>query len=165
MKDQTYLSFFHGLFKKILLIIIGSGLISNAMYLYGLSYYEGFIESLGFEYNFFPINWNDSLLWTYFASREIGSTTISYWTNFTIPIIFLSFIVIYFIARLWIVITQIDEKNRNVKRINSTKFARYLISKRKRHPKVFNKVYAPLRWFLIVESSVIAFFASLEFTY
>lgn len=71
----------HQILKKLLLVIIGSGLLTNALYILGLAYYEGYIVGLGFDYNLFPIDWNDALLWTYAASRELGISTIILWTT------------------------------------------------------------------------------------
>lgn len=40
--------------KKVLLIALGSGQLSNALFIYGLAYYQGYIEAFGFEYQLFP---------------------------------------------------------------------------------------------------------------
>lgn len=159
MKDFTFENTLQKVLKKILLVIIGSGLITNALYIYGLAYYEGYIENLGFEYNFFPVKWEDTLLWTYFASRELGASTVGFWAKITGPVLLLILVVSYFIARLWMAISS-SESSRN-KRVNrSTLLARFLVKQRKNYPKLFNIVYPPVRWFLIMEQSIWAFLAS-----
>ncbi|MBF4236949.1 hypothetical protein EAY82_20770, partial [Vibrio anguillarum] len=60
------------IFKRVLLIFAGSGLLTNAMYVYGLGYYQGYVEAFGFEYAFFAIDWANAIVWTYYASRELG---------------------------------------------------------------------------------------------
>ena len=47
--ESTLLKFL----KKLLLIVIGSGLVTNALYIYGLAFYQGHIARVGFEYAFF----------------------------------------------------------------------------------------------------------------
>jgi len=159
VKDFAFENTLQKILKKILLVIIGSGLITNALYIYGLAYYEGYIENLGFEYNFFPVKWEDTLLWTYFASRELGASTVGFWTKITGPVLLLILVVSYFIARLWMAINSIDS-NKNKRKNKSTSLARFLVRCRKRHPKIFKVAYAPVRWLLIMEQSIWAFFAS-----
>lgn len=159
MKDFTFENTLQKVLKKVLLVIIGSGLITNALYIYGLAYYEGYLENLGFEYNFFPVKWEDTLLWTYFASRELGASTVGFWAKITGPVLLLILVVSYFIARLWMAINS-SESNKN-KRVNrNTLLARTLVKCRKSHPKIFKVVYPPVRWLLIMEQSVWAFLAS-----
>lgn len=159
MKDFTFEDTLQKVLKKILLVIIGSGLITNALYIYGLAYYEGYIENLGFEYNFFPVKWEDTLLWTYFASRELGASTVGFWAKITGPVLLLILVVSYFIARLWMAISS-SESSRNKKVNRCTLLARFLVKQRKNYSKLFNIVYPPVRWFLIMEQSIWAFLAS-----
>lgn len=156
MKDSAFENTVQKILKKLLLVFIGSGLITNALYIYGLAYYEGYIESIGFEYNLFPVKWEETLIWTYFASRELGASTVNFWTKITGPIILLLFVVIYFVARLWMAISA-QEPSRNKK---STFIARILVRIRRSYPKIFGVAYPAVRWFLIMEQSVWAFFAS-----
>lgn len=159
MKDFAFENTLQKILKKILLVLIGSGLITNALYIYGLAYYEGYIENLGFEYNFFPVKWEDTLLWTYFASRELGASTVGFWTKITGSVLLLVVVVSYFIARLWMAINSSDSNKR--KRNNkSTSLARFLVKRRKSYPKFFKVAYPPLRWFLVMEQSIWAFLAS-----
>ena len=134
-------------------------MITNALYIYGLSYYEGYIESLGFEYDFFPVKWEETLLWTYVASRELGASTASFWAKITGSVVLLILMSVYFVARVWMAISA-QETNRNSKVIKSTFFARFLVMRRRGHPKLFKIVYRPIRWFLIMEQSIWAFLAS-----
>ena len=159
MKDFAFENTLQKILKKILLVIIGSGLITNALYIYGLAYYEGYIENLGFEYNFFPVKWEETLLWTYFASRELGASTVNFWTKITGPVLLLVLVSSYFIARLWMAIS-ISESNRNRKVKKNTRLARFLVKHRAGNPRAFKIIYPPVRWFLIMEQSVWAFLAS-----
>ncbi|WP_419239067.1 hypothetical protein ACN08P_22850 [Photobacterium leiognathi subsp. mandapamensis] len=68
MKPEVFASI-----KAVLLAIFGTGLFAKAIQLYGLGYYEGFIEGHGFEYYLFPIDWDDTALWAYFASQDLGT--------------------------------------------------------------------------------------------
>ncbi|PSV27265.1 MULTISPECIES: hypothetical protein [unclassified Photobacterium] len=68
MKPEAFASI-----KAVLLAILGTGLFAKAIQLYGLGYYEGFIEGHGFEYYLFPIEWEDTALWAYFASQDLGT--------------------------------------------------------------------------------------------
>lgn len=159
MKDFAFENTLQKTLKKVLLVIIGSGLITNALYIYGLAYYEGYIESLGFEYNFFPVKWEDTLLWTYFASRELGASTVGFWTKITGPVLLLILVVSYFIARLWMAINSLGSK-KNQKNNKNTSLARFLVKRRKSRPKFFKVAYPPVRWLLIMEQSIWAFLAS-----
>ena len=159
MKDLTFDNTLQKILKKLLLVIVGSGLVSNALYIYGLAYYEGYIENLGFEYSFFPVKWEETLLWTYFASREIGASTVSIWTKITGPIVLLILAVVYFIARMWMAINASGSNQNNVDK-KSTLFARFLVKCRKSYPRAFKLLYPSVKWFLIMEQSIWAFFAS-----
>ena len=145
--------------KKILLIVIGSGLLTNALYIYGLAYYEGYLTSLGFEYSFFPLKWEETLLWTYFASREFGASTVIFWTQLTSPIWLLIIVSSYFIARLWMAISAKEPPSKN--NIRKDKFiVKILVQWRKKTPRLFKSIYPSLKWLLIMEQSVWAFLAS-----
>lgn len=159
MKDFAFDNTLQKILKKVLLVVIGSGLITNALYIYGLAYYEGYIESLGFEYKFFPVKWEDTLLWTYFASRELGASTVGFWTKITGPVLLLISVVSYFIARLWMAINSLDSNKRKRKN-KGTSLARFLVKRRKIYPKFFKVAYPPVRWFLVMEQSIWAFLAS-----
>ena len=159
MKELAFENTLQRILKKIILVVIGSGLITNALYIYGLAYYEGYIENLGFEYHFFPVKWEETLLWTYFASREIGASTVSFWTKITGPVALLILVVSSFIARLWMAINTSDKNRKN--RINKNNIlARFLVRCRKRYPRLFKLAYPPVRWLLIMEQSLWAFLAS-----
>lgn len=159
MRDIVVEKALQKILKKLLLVVIGSGLITNALYIYGLSYYQGYINNLGFDYNFFPVEWKDALLWTYFASRELGASTVSFWTKITGPVVLLILVVSYFIARMWMAISASEQK-RGVRRKKNITFARYLVRVRKNNPRFFGITYPPIRWLLIMEQSVWAFLAS-----
>jgi len=156
----------HQILKKLLLVIIGSGLLSNAFYILGLAYYEGYIEGMGFNYNLFPIDWNDTLLWTYSASRELGVSTINIWTTLTGPAILVILITVYALARIWMSLSE-SSKNEKPKEPRKTRrLFKILIASRRAHPKTFKVLYPPLKWLhilLITEQSLWAFVASYFF--
>lgn len=54
-------------------------LVLNAIYIYGLSFYQGYIEELGFEYALFPIEWSDTSFWSYQASWYFGIEIVESW--------------------------------------------------------------------------------------
>lgn len=162
MKALIFENALQRILKKLLLVVMGSGLIGNALYIYGLAYYEGYIESLGFEYNFFPIKWEETPLWTYFASRELGASTVIFWTKITIPVIVLILVMVYFIARIWMAINS-NESPKNPNPRKNTTLARFLVRRRRASRKIFNVIYPPIRWLLIMEQSVWAFLASYFF--
>jgi len=153
------------LLKRFMLLVIGSSLLSNALYIYGLSYYEGFIERLGFEYYLFPIAWNDALLWTYTASRDLGEDSIVALGK-TSPYIFLSLLpAFYFIARLWMHLSSSKAPGGSGRRQRAFnyKLAKKIHRVREDRVWIYRTLYVPLRWFLMKEQSFIAFFASYFF--
>ena len=60
------------LVRKMIVLLVGSGIFLNASYIYGWGFYTGYLEQFGFEYSFFPIEWNKSNFWAYYASRALG---------------------------------------------------------------------------------------------
>ena len=89
------------LLKRFMLVVIGSGLLSNALYIHGLSYYEGYIDRFGFEYGFFPLPSSDVLFWTYSASRELGASSIIAITKLKLPIFLTILGAVYLLSRIW----------------------------------------------------------------
>ncbi|AZZ98794.1 hypothetical protein [Pseudoalteromonas sp. R3] len=150
---------YQNILKKILLVFIGSGLITNALYIYGLAYYEGYIENLGFEFGFFPIKWNDTLIWTYVASREIGANTVNFWTKLTGPAVLFILVATYFIARAWMTLNALEARRKKESPYRSG-LARILVPIRKRYPRAFGLIYPPVKWLLIMEQSIWAFLVS-----
>jgi len=148
------------LLKKVLLIAIGSGLISNALFIYGLAYYQGYIETFGFEYALFPTDWNGALLWTYVASREIGISTVNLWTDMGASSLLVIAFSFYMLARIWMASNRPLNKAGTLKRIPKRDFANLLISLRRRSPKVFKVLFPPLKWLFNTEQSLWAFVAS-----
>jgi hypothetical protein len=142
--------------KKILLVVLGSGLIGNALYVYGLSYYEGYIERLGFEYLLFPIEWSDAPLWAYFASREFGVSTVNLWVKFAGINVALIMLVTYVVARLWMAVNEQGDNDRRPASGTRRGGLRFLVKFRRKFPKVFRVV----QWLLIKEQSFWAFAAS-----
>ncbi|GAB2597755.1 hypothetical protein [Nitrincola alkalisediminis] len=89
------------LLKRLMLVVIGSGLLGNALYIHGLSYYEGYIDRFGFEYGFFPLPSSDVLFWTYSASRELGASSIIAIAKFKLPIFLTILGSVYLLSRIW----------------------------------------------------------------
>ena len=148
------------LLKKLLLIVIGSGLVTNALYIYGLAFYQGHIARMGFEYAFFPIDWEDSLFWTYLASRELGMSTVNIWTKMGLPGILGFMFAIYMTARIWMAINANDATQSRVQKKKSLAFSRFLVKIRKWYPKRFKALFPVLRWLFNTEQSLWAFVAS-----
>ncbi|MBB1273656.1 hypothetical protein [Psychromonas sp. SR45-3] len=150
--------------KKFLLVAIGSGLLSNALYIHGLAYYEGYIDRLGFEYDFFPLPSSDVLFWTYYASRELGASSIVAITKFKLPIIFIVVGVVYFLSRVWMESSKKRVTNPIKKaRKNNIKLFKKIYKFRAGHKAIFYSVYIPIRWLILKEQSLMAFIASYFF--
>ncbi|MDO3383766.1 hypothetical protein [Gilvimarinus algae] len=159
MSDITIDNTLQKVLKKILLIIIGSGLVTNALYLYGKAYYEGYIGSLGFEYILFPVKWEETLLWAYFASIDIGVSTVGFWSKLTVPILCLALIIFYLVALALVSIgSQRSKKVRPYKKY--TGFSRFLVRCRRANPIIFNTIYWPLSWLFMKRQSLWAFISS-----
>lgn len=140
--------------KKAFLVFLGTGLIGNALYIYGLAYYEGYLEGVGLDALLFPIEWAEARLWTYFASRELGVSTVNVWVKFTWHIILIMMLVIYVIARLWVALNGASRLRRpravRIKRLRKI----VLVGKR------FPVSYKVIKWLVIREQAFFAFFAS-----
>ena len=63
------------IFKKIMLLVMSSSVVTSALSVHGLAYYQGYITAMGFPTALFPLEWNDAFMWTYHASRELGAST------------------------------------------------------------------------------------------
>lgn len=150
--------------KKFLLVAIGSGLLSNALYIHGLAYYEGYIDRLGFEYDFFPLPSSDVLFWTYYASRELGASSIVAITQFKLPIIIIVLGIVYFLSRVWMESSK-KRTTGPVKapRKNNIKLFKKIYKFRSDHKFIFYSVYIPIRWLILKEQSLMAFIASYFF--
>lgn len=148
-----------------MLLAIGSGLLGNALYIYGMGYYQGYVEALGFEYNLFPIEWKDTLLWTYAASRELGVSSIEMMNKFTSSALLVLLISVYLIARVWMQISKIQPDNGQGKAKHTIKFklAKRVYTLRNNYIWIYRLIYVPFRWLLIKEQSFIAFAASYFF--
>ena len=156
------------IFKRALLIVAGSGILTNAMYIYGLGYYQGYIEAFSFEYAFFSINWSDAIVWTYYASRELGANLIVSMGSHPF-ILLVSLPVVYIFARVWASLSTIEEKTTSsLPGPNGLKGYRrkrmFLILKRK-YPKTYKCLYVPLAWLFAKEQAFFAFLASYFFLF
>lgn len=165
MESANIEDVFLKILKRLILLAIGSGLLGNALYIYGLGYYQGYVEALGFEYNLFPIEWKDTLLWTYAASRELGASSIELINQFSSSAVLILLLSVYLIARIWMQISKVQPDNGQEK-INKTinfKLAKRINKIRAKHIWSYRLLYVPFRWFLIKEQSFIAFAASYFF--
>ncbi|MBH0043319.1 hypothetical protein [Pseudoalteromonas sp. SWXJZ10B] len=150
--------------KKLLLVIIGSGLLSNALYIHGLAYYEGYINRLGFEYDFFPLPSTEVLFWTYYASRELGASSIEVITNFKLQILLILFGSVYLLSRIWVETSKKKVNNQlKARKKNNIKLFKKIYHYKVKHKLIFYSVYIPIRWLILKEQSLIAFFASYFF--
>lgn len=111
------------IFKRVLLILAGSGLLTNAMYVYGLGYYQGYVEAFGFEYAFFSIEWANAIVWTYYASRELGVNLIIVMGTYPHAILII-LPTVYLFARVWSSLTTENARS-NVQVTNANVLKRY----------------------------------------
>jgi len=150
--------------KRFMLIIIGSGLLSNALYIHGLAYYEGFIDRLGFEYEFFPLPSSDVLFWTYSASRELGASSIIAITEFKQPILLTILGCVYLLSRIWIESSNQSNKTKiAAPKKHKIKLFKKIYNFKLKHKIIFYTVYIPLRWLILKEQSLMAFVTSYFF--
>lgn len=149
-------AFLNQLFKKILLVVLGSGVLVNALYLFGISFYEGLTKGLGFELLIFPVDWTDGRLWAYVASREIGVSAVTVWVKLTINYILFLMLVCYVAVRVWLKIKEngVGSKEGRIRWHKRTlkSVARF----KKRNPRVFSI----LLWLFIREDALWAFVAA-----
>jgi len=57
---------------RIAYFLFGSGVLAHAAFVYGQSYYQGFISIFGFDYKLFPISNFDSYIWAYNSSLVLS---------------------------------------------------------------------------------------------
>lgn len=140
--------------KRVVLVVLGTGIIGNALYIYGLAYYEGYLERIGLDTLLFPVEWSEARLWTYFASRELGVSTVNIWVKFTGSFILIIMLVIYVTVRLWVAVNKSPKRHRP----GSTKIRklRRLVSLGRKFP----LSYKFMKWLVIKEQAFFAFFAS-----
>ncbi|WP_139139768.1 hypothetical protein [Pseudomonas sp. NBRC 111139] len=142
--------------KKVLVVVLGSGVLVNALYLFGMSYYEGFIKALGFELLMFPIAWSDGRLWTYIASREIGLSAVSVWVELTGPYVLLLMAVCYATTRIWLKAKKRSTINAGNPTGRRRKFLKSVAYQKKKHPIIFAK----LLWFVRTDDAFWAFISA-----
>lgn len=167
MEASNFEVVFLKILKRLMLVAIGSGLLGNSLYIYGLGYYQGYIESLGFEYNLFPVEWSDTLLWTYAASRELGVSSIGLISKFTSPALLILLASFYLIARIWMQLSKVQPSGKvhSVRNKINFKLAKKIFFFKKKHIWAYRIIYLPFRWLLIKEQSFIAFAASYFFMF
>lgn len=165
MESSNFEIIFLKILKRLMLVVVGSGLLGNSLYIYGLGYYQGYISGLGFEYNFFPLEWRDTLLWAYAASRELGASSIGFIGKFTSPVLLIILGSFYLIARIWMELSKVQPSSRSniIKRNINFKLAKKIYCFKKNHVWLYRVIYLPLRWLLIREQSFFAFAASYFF--
>ena len=166
MTSPDFENGFLRILKRLMLVAIGSGLITNALYIYGLAYYEGYLDRIGFEYDLFPISWDNAVIWTYHASRELGVSSIVTLSDFTVELMFIILFSFYFIARVWMELSSNNKltkvKNKPVKN-TSYKLSKKIYHLKTNQPWAYYSIYLPIKWVLVTEKSFIAFAASYFF--
>lgn len=149
------------LLKRFMLVVIGSSLLGNALYIHGLSYYEGYIDRFGFEYGFFPLPSSDVLFWTYSASRELGASSIIAITKFKLSMFLIILGSVYLLSRIWMESSSQSKKTKKLaSRKQNIKLYKKIYRLRESHKVIFYTFYVPLRWLVLKEQSLIAFVAS-----
>ena len=82
-------------FRRIIVWIFASGLFLHAAYVFGLSFYQGFIYELGFELSFFPVTRYGAYLQAYYATLHGSAQFIGavhwYFVLCMVPLLFVSF--------------------------------------------------------------------------
>ncbi|MCS0225702.1 hypothetical protein NDJ09_20545 [Vibrio alginolyticus] len=156
------------IFKRVLLIFAGSGLLTNAMYVYGLGYYQGYVEAFGFEYAFFSIDWANAIVWTYYASRELGVNLIIVMGTYPHAVLVI-FPTVYLFARVWSSLTA-ETTTSNVQATNANGLKNYrskvrYVRFKATHPFLFAYILKPLAWLFAKEQAFFAFLASYFFLF
>ncbi len=90
--------------KLIFIGVSGTGLITNAIYIFGLGYYEGYLKGIGFLFDLFPISTtNGAFMWAYHASRHLAIDIINFISEEATPKIpFYTCLAIFF--SVWIIL-------------------------------------------------------------
>ncbi len=149
------------LLKRFMLVVIGSGLISNALYIHGLAYYEGYIDRFGFEYGLFPLPSSDVLFWTYSASRELGASSIEAITKFKLPLLLMFLSSVYLLSRVWMESSSQGKRSINpAPKKHNIKLYKKIHKFRENYKLAFYVIYVPIRWLILKEQSLMAFVAS-----
>lgn len=106
-KNQSYKTNY---FKLIIVWLFGAGILSNAIYIFGLGYYQGYLKGMGFIYDLFPLTGNEAFMWAYSASRRFAADIIE---NFKPEYIIFSNIGIFSI--IWVILTFLNfEENKYI---------------------------------------------------
>lgn len=149
------------LLKRFMLVVIGSGLLGNALYIHGLAYYEGYVDQFGFDYNLFPIPSSEVLFWTYYASRELGAASIITLMKFKTPLFFTVVASVYLLSRIWMESSNKRKVvNKRPPKKHKIKLYKKIYRFRENHSIIFYTIYVPIRWLILKEQSFIAFIAS-----
>ncbi len=156
------------IFKRFLLILAGSGLLTNAMYVYGLGYYQGYVEAFGFEYAFFSIEWVNAIIWTYYASRELGANLIIIMGTYSHAVLVI-LPTVYLFARVWVSLTT-ENVISNVQATNTYILKNYRSKVRyvrfiDKYRFLFTYILKPLAWLFAKEQAFFAFLASYFFIF
>lgn len=144
--------------KRGMILVVTSGLITNAIYIYGIGFYQGYISRLGFDYTLFSIEWSDAILWTYKASQDVGLESINLLNLFGVKIYVIGGVLSYIIIRVWIALSPLEK---NKKQVDKYEMKRWLVRIRNRWPRVFSII----KFIAIKESALFAFFASYFFIF
>ncbi|EHS7465981.1 hypothetical protein VCSRO70_3446 [Vibrio cholerae] len=156
------------IFKRILLILAGSGMLTNALYVYGLGYYQGYVKAFGFEYAFFAIDWASAIIWTYYASRELGMNLIVLMGAYPYAL-FVIFPMVYLFARVWsslaVETTTSEIKSPSGHILKNYRAKACYVGFRRNNPKLYAFTLRPLEWLFAKEQAFFAFLASYFFLF
>lgn len=129
--------------KRVLILILGSGLLGNALYIYGQSYYQGYVERLGFEHTLFALNWSDSIFWAYEASRHIGANLLVNITKYNIS--YVTIVATIIMSAIYLLLSSYKENSNTSSKLDS-RLPRRIIAFRKKSPLTYKYVCRPLIW-------------------
>jgi len=132
---------------------------TNALFIYGLAFYEGYVEGLGFDSSIFFIEWGEAILWTYHASRELGVASILLLGKVPSWFGWAFFVLVYLLLRISIYIFSTEPRRTIENKNNNFTIAKKIYFLRGKHPIVYKFLYRPVKWLFIAEQSVIAFIA------
>lgn len=129
--------------QRFAIFILGTGLFGNAVYIFGLSFYQGYLDGLGFDYEFFPIEWDDVLIWAYLGSAWLGFEILLALADYSRTILLL--VIIFFMAFFFIAakfFMYLDRPTFKIKRKSNISKERFTeLKKIKRKRPIFYKVF------------------------
>jgi hypothetical protein len=144
--------------RKILLIILTSGLVTNAIYISALYYYKGLVTQLGFDSELFPIAWSDTPFWAYTASRQLGASYLSGLTNYfntalSIASILVLFGIIYLFCRLVMLLFKPSKYKVEWHSYEKIRPMKAFVKWRKKRPTIVKIIFPVFKWIVLTRES------------